>query len=259
MLEIKGIDVFHGDLQALRNVSLPVADREIVTVVGSNGAGKSTLLRSITGLLRPAAGEITFNGLDLTKEPVHKIVEHGIGMVPDERKVFGEMSVLENLEMGAFCREARQVRQATLSRMYEIFPVLESRKGQRAGTLSGGEQKMLLIARALMSRPKLLLIDELSLGLAPLLVQNLFRVLRQLYESTEIAIVLVEQNVRAALELADRGYVIENGELVVEGKAQDLLNSEGIKDAYFGVAIKVSAVPETGARVLAAGRAEEAD
>ena len=254
MLEIKGIDVYHGDLQALRNVSLTVADREIVTVVGSNGAGKSTLLRSITGLLRPAAGEITFNGLDLCKEPVHKIVEHGIGMVPDERKVFGEMSVLENLEMGAFCRGARQVRQVTLSRIYEIFPVLESRKGQRAGTLSGGEQKMLLIARALMSRPKLLLIDELSLGLAPLLVQNLFRTLRQLYESTEIAIVLVEQNVRAALELADRGYVIENGEIAMEGKAQELMNSEGIKDAYFGVALKVSAVAETAAARAEKGR-----
>ena len=235
LLEIKGIDVYHGDLQALRNVSLTVADREIVTIVGSNGAGKSTLLRSITGLLRPAAGVITFNGLDLSKEPVHKIVEHGIAMVPDERKVFGEMSVLENLEMGAFCREARKVRHATLSRIYEIFPVLEGRKSQQAGTLSGGEQKMLLIARALMSQPKLLLIDELSLGLAPLLVQNLFRTLRQLYESTEIAIVLVEQNVRAALELADRGYVIENGRIVVQGKAHDLLNSEDIKDAYFGV------------------------
>ena len=244
MLEIKGIDVYHGDIQALRNVSLTVGDREIVTIVGSNGAGKSTLLRSITGLLRPAAGEITFNGLDLSKEPVHKIVEHGIGMVPDERKVFGEMSVLENLEMGAFCREARQVRHASLRRIYEIFPVLEGRKSQQAGTLSGGEQKMLLIARALMSQPKLLLIDELSLGLAPLLVQNLFRTLRQLYESTEIAIVLVEQNVRAALELADRGYVIENGEIVAQGKAQDLLNSKDIKDAYFGVALTASAAAE---------------
>jgi branched-chain amino acid transport system ATP-binding protein len=231
MLEIKGIDVYHGDIQALRSVSLTVADHEIVTIVGSNGAGKSTLLKSITGLLRPAAGVIDFNGLDLTKQPVHKIVEHGIGMVPDERKVFREMSVLENLEMGAFCREAREVRQTTLSRVYEVFPVLKGRKGQLAGTLSGGEQKMLLIARALMSRPKLLLIDELSLGLAPLLVQNLFRTLKQLYESTEIAIVLVEQNVRAALELADRGYVIENGGIVVEGRAQDLLNRKDIKDS----------------------------
>jgi branched-chain amino acid transport system ATP-binding protein len=242
MLEIKGIDVYHGDFQALHDVSLTVGDREIVTIVGSNGAGKSTLLRSITGLLRPAAGEIHFNGVDLTKEPVHKIVEHGIGMVPDERKVFGEMSVLENLEMGAFSSKARQVKDSTMSWVCGVFPVLESRKRQQAGTLSGGEQKMLLIARALMSKPKLLLIDELSLGLAPLLVQNLFKTLRQLYESTEIAIILVEQNARMALELADRGYVIECGRIVAEGKAQDMLNSEDIKDAYFGVVTKSSAL-----------------
>ena len=236
MLEIRGIDVYHGDLQALYNVSLTVWDKEIVTIVGSNGAGKSTLLRSICGLLRPAAGEMDFNGVDLTKQPVHKIVELGISLVPDERKVFREMSVLENLEMGAFAGKPRQVRDSTMRWVCEIFPTLEERKSQNAGTLSGGEQQMLLIARALMSQPKLLLIDELSLGLAPFLVQHLFRTLRQMYESTEIAIVLVEQNVRAALELADRGYVIENGRIVVQGKAQDLLKSTDIKDAYFGVA-----------------------
>jgi branched-chain amino acid transport system ATP-binding protein len=235
MLEIRGIDVYHGDLQALHNVSLTVEDKEIVTIVGSNGAGKSTLLRSICGLLRPATGEIDFNGVDLTKQPVHKIVELGIGMVPDERKVFREMSVLENLEMGAFCSGPRQVRDSTMCWVCEIFPTLEERKGQKAGTLSGGEQQMLLIARALMCQPKLLLIDELSLGLAPFLVQHLFRTLRQMYESTEIAIVLVEQNVRAALELADRGYVIENGRIVAQGTAQELLSRKDIKDAYFGV------------------------
>jgi branched-chain amino acid transport system ATP-binding protein len=235
MLEIRGIDVYHGDLQALHNVSLTVEDKEIVTIVGSNGAGKSTLLRSICGLLRPATGEIDFNGVDLTKQPVHKIVELGIGMVADERKVFREMSVLENLEMGAFCSGPRQVRDSTMCWVCEIFPTLEERKGQKAGTLSGGEQQMLLIARALMCQPKLLLIDELSLGLAPFLVQHLFRTLRQMYESTEIAIVLVEQNVRAALELADRGYVIENGRIVAQGTAQELLSRKDIKDAYFGV------------------------
>jgi branched-chain amino acid transport system ATP-binding protein len=236
MLEIRDIDVYHGDLQALHEVSLTVGDREIVTIVGSNGAGKSTLLRTICGLLKPATGEMEFNGSDLVEQPVHKIVELGICMVPEERKVFREMTVLENLEMGAFTSRARQVKDSTMCWVCEVFPVLETRKDQKAGTLSGGEQQMLLIARALMSQPKLLLIDELSLGLAPLLVQHLFETMRQLYESTEIAIVLVEQNVRAALELADRGYVIENGRIVAEGEAQDLLSRKDIKDAYFGVA-----------------------
>jgi len=236
MLEIRDIDVYHEDLQALHEVSLTVEDREIVAIVGSNGAGKSTLLRTICGLLKPATGEMDFNGFDLIEQPVHKIVELGICMVPEERKVFREMTVLENLEMGAFTSRARQVKDSTMSWVCEIFPILESRKIQKAGTLSGGEQQMLLIARALMSQPKLLLIDELSLGLAPLLVQHLFETMRQLYESTEIAIVLVEQNVRAALELADRGYVIENGRIVAEGEAQDLLSRKDIKDAYFGVA-----------------------
>jgi branched-chain amino acid transport system ATP-binding protein len=165
-------------------------------------------------------------------------------MVPEEKRVFREMSVLENLEMGAVISRARQVKDSTMNWVYEVFPILKTRQDQKAGTLSGGEQQMLLIARALMSQPKLLLIDELSLGLAPLLVQNLFKTMKQLHESTEIAIVLVEQNVRAALELADRGYVIESGRIVVQGKAQDLLNSEDIKDAYFGVASELQ-VPKT--------------
>jgi branched-chain amino acid transport system ATP-binding protein len=235
MLDVKDIDVYHGDLQALNKVSLTIEDKEIVAIVGSNGAGKSTLLRTISGLLRPATGNINFNGFDLINHPVHKIVELGICMVPEEKKVFREMSVLENLEMGAVISRARQVKDSTMNWVYEVFPLLKTRQDQKAGTLSGGEQQMLLIARALMSQPKLLLIDELSLGLAPLLVQHLFETMRQLYESTEIAIVLVEQNVRAALELADRGYVIENGRIVVQGRAQDLLNSGDIKDAYFGV------------------------
>jgi branched-chain amino acid transport system ATP-binding protein len=236
MLEIRDIDVYHGDLQALHKVSLTVKDKEIVTVVGSNGAGKSTLLRTICGLLKPATGKMDFNGFDLVEQPVHKIVELGICMVPEERRVFREMTVLENLEMGAFTSQARRVKDSTMRWVCEVFPILETRKNQRAGTLSGGEQQMLLIARALMSGPKLLLIDELSLGLAPLLVQHLSRTLRQLHESTEIAIVLVEQNVRMALELADRGYVIEGGKIVAEGEAKELLSRKGIKDAYFGVA-----------------------
>jgi branched-chain amino acid transport system ATP-binding protein len=235
MLDIRDIDVYHGDLQALNGVSLQVQDREIVTIIGSNGAGKSTLLRTICGLLKPTTGTMDFNSVDLIEQPVHKIVELGICMVPEERRVFRDMSVLENLELGAFIDRAREVKDSTMNWVYEVFPTLETRKDQKAGTLSGGEQQMLLIARALMSQPKLLLIDELSLGLAPLLVQNLFQTMRQLYASTEIAIVLVEQNVRMALELADRGYIIENGHIVAEGEAQDLLNREDIKDTYFGV------------------------
>jgi branched-chain amino acid transport system ATP-binding protein len=236
MLDLKEIDVYHGDLQALRKVSLTIEDKEIVAIVGSNGAGKSTLLRTICGLHRPATGSLSFDGVSLIAQPVHEIVNLGICMVPEERRVFREMSVLENLEMGSVIRRARQARDSTLDWVYEVFPILKTRQGQKAGTLSGGEQQMLLIARALMSQPKLLLIDELSLGLAPLLVQNLFKTMRQLYESTELAIVLVEQNVRAALELADRGYVIEGGRIVAGGEAKELLGREDIKDAYFGVA-----------------------
>jgi len=235
MLDVKEVDVYHGDLQALNKVSLTIEDKEIVAIVGSNGAGKSTLLKTICGLLKPANGDISFNGLDLTTRQVHKIVELGICMVPEEKKVFREMSVLENLEMGALISRARKVKDSTMNWVYEVFPILKTRQYQKAGTLSGGEQQMLLIARALMSQPKLLLIDELSLGLAPLLVQNLFKTMRQLYESTEIAIVLVEQNVRMALELADRGYVIEGGRIVAEGEAKELLARRGIKDAYFGL------------------------
>ena len=235
MLNIKDIDVYHGDLQALNNVSLTIEDKEIVAIVGSNGAGKSTLLKTICGLLKPATGDINFNGLDLATQQVHKIVELGICMVPEEKRVFREMSVLENLEMGALISRARKVKDSTMDWVYEIFPILKTRQNQKAGTLSGGEQQMLLIARALMSQPKLLLIDELSLGLAPILVQNLFKTLKQLYESTGVAIVLVEQNVRMALELADRGYVIEGGRIVAEGGAKELLARKGIKDAYFGI------------------------
>jgi branched-chain amino acid transport system ATP-binding protein len=235
MLEIKAIDVYHGDLQALHGMSLTVGDREITAMIGSNGAGKSTLLRTVCGLLRPAAGNMQFNGLDLVRQPVHKIVEAGICMVPEEKKVFREMSVLENLEMGAFTKTARRVKGTTMNWVYEILPVLKTRQSQKAGTLSGGEQQMVLIGRALMSKPKLLLIDELSLGLSPLLTQNLLKTIRRLYEETDISIVLIEQNVRKALEIADRGYVIENGRVVASGTAQELLNSEEIKDAYFGV------------------------
>jgi branched-chain amino acid transport system ATP-binding protein len=236
VLEVDKIDVYYGDLKALWEVSLVINEGEIVVLFGSNGAGKSTTLRTISGLLRPATGSITFNGLSLMEQAVHRIVELGIGLVPEEKKIFRGMTVLENLEMGAFLGSARQAKDAKMKWVYEVFPVLKERRKQKAGTLSGGEQQMLLISRALMSQPKLLMIDELSFGLAPLLVQNLFRTMRQIHESTGISILLVEQNVRMALEFSDRGYIIENGSIVAEGKAQDFLNRQQVKDAYFGIA-----------------------
>lgn len=236
MLEVDKIDVYYGDIKALWEVSLVINEGEIVVLFGSNGAGKSTTLRTISGLLRPATGSITFNGLSLMEQAVHRIVELGIGLVPEEKKIFRGMTVLENLEMGAFLGSARQAKDAKMKWVYEVFPVLKERRKQKAGTLSGGEQQMLLISRALMSQPKLLMIDELSFGLAPLLVQNLFRTMRQIHESTGISILLVEQNVRMALEFSDRGYIIENGSIVAEGKAQDFLNRQQVKDAYFGIA-----------------------
>jgi len=235
VLEVDKIDVYYGDLKALWEVSLIVEDGEIVVLFGSNGAGKSTTLRTICGLLRPATGSIRFKGLSLIEQPVHKIAELGIGMVPEEKKVFRGMTVLENLELGAFLGSARQRKDATMNWIYEVFPVLKERRKQKAGTLSGGEQQMLLISRALMSQPKLLLVDELSFGLGPLLVQNLFRIIKQIHESTGITILLVEQNVRMALELSDRGYIIENGSIIGEGKAQDFLSSQQVQDAYFGI------------------------
>jgi branched-chain amino acid transport system ATP-binding protein len=236
VLEVDKIDVYYGDIKALWEVSLVINEGEIVVLFGSNGAGKSTTLRTISGLLRPATGSITFNGLSLMEQAVHRIVELGIGLVPEEKKIFRGMTVLENLEMGAFLGSARQAKDAKMKWVYEVFPVLKERRKQKAGTLSGGEQQMLLISRALMSQPKLLMIDELSFGLAPLLVQNLFRTMRQIHESTGISILLVEQNVRMALEFSDRGYIIENGSIVAEGKAQDFLNRQQVKDAYFGIA-----------------------
>lgn len=234
-LEVRRIDASIGDVRVLTDVSLTVNPGEIVVLFGSNGAGKSTVLRTICGLIRPSAGDIYFNGMSIKDEPVHKIVELGISMVPEERRVFRGMSVLENLELGAFLGNARKSSAASLEWVYEIFPILKERKKQKAGTLSGGEQQMLLIGRALMAKPRLLLIDELSLGLAPLSVQNLFRTIREIHEKAGIAIMLVEQNVRQALKYSDRGYIIENGSIMAEGLARDFLASKQVKDAYFGI------------------------
>jgi branched-chain amino acid transport system ATP-binding protein len=233
VLEISNLDVYYGDLQALWGISLSVEDGSVVTLVGSNGAGKSTLMQAITGLLTPKAGSITFDGVRLDKLPAHRIVKSGVCMVPEGRRLFPRMTILENLEVGA--STARKARQETLGWVYEVFPILEARSRQQAGTLSGGEQQMLAIGRALMSRPKLLLVDEMSLGLSPLATQSIAQVIKNLNESIQLAILLVEQDVQLALSLANKGYVIENGRMVGHGDATDLLCSEEIKEAYLGM------------------------
>ncbi len=231
MLELEEINAFYGDLQALWGISMHVSEGELVALVGPNGAGKTTTLRIISGLLKPASGSLRFYGQDLGKESVHKIVEQGISQVPESGRIFTGMSVLENLELGAFTPNARKEKDKTLNWVYGIFPRLEERKSQRAGTLSGGERQMLAIGRALMSKPKLLMLDEPSFGLAPILVEQMFEMITEINRQG-VTILLVEQNVRAALELAQRAYVIENGRIVGEGKGDDLLSFESIRSAY---------------------------
>jgi branched-chain amino acid transport system ATP-binding protein len=234
MLEIDRIDVFYGDLQALWDVSLTVQDGEIAALVGSNGAGKSTLLKTICGLLKYTHGSIRFNGLQLDKTPAYQIVELGICLVHEGRRLFPEMTVLENLEMGAFHAKARKNKNEMTAWVYQIFPRLKDRRNQTAGTLSGGEQQMLAIGRALMSQPSLLLMDEVSLGLAPILVRHIYHVVKEINRSTKITIFLVEQNVRLALEVADSGYIIETGSIVGYDQADLLLRSDQVKESYLG-------------------------
>lgn len=231
MLKVDNINAYYGDLQTLWGVSLQVNEGELVALVGPNGAGKTTTLKVITGLLKLASGSVNFDGNNLGKETAHKIVALGISQVPEGGRIFSGMSVLENLELGAFVPEARKVKDQTLKWVYEIFPRLEERQNQLAGTLSGGERQMLAIGRALMSKPKLLLLDEPSFGLAPILVQHIFEMIEEINKQG-VTVLLVEQNVRAALELAQRAYVIENGRIVGEGKGDDLLSFESIRSAY---------------------------
>jgi branched-chain amino acid transport system ATP-binding protein len=235
VLEVSNIDVFYGDLQALWDVSMTVDDGRVVTLVGSNGAGKSTIMQAITGLVKPRTGSITFEGVRIDKFPAHRIVEAGICMVPEGRRLFPRMTIMENLEVGASVKAARKARMETLSLVYSAFPILESRSGQKAGTLSGGEQQMLAIGRALMSRPRLLLVDEMSLGLSPLAAQMIAEVIANLNSSHNLSILLVEQDVQMALSMAHRGYVIESGHIVGTGEAKDLLCSEEIRQAYLGM------------------------
>jgi branched-chain amino acid transport system ATP-binding protein len=233
MLKLEAVDAYYGDLQALWGISLQVNEGELVALVGPNGAGKTTTLRVISGLLKPAAGIVQFNDRNLNKDEAHKIVELGISMVPQGGMIFTAMSVLENLEMGAFVAKARKVKDQSLERVFEIFPRLAERKDQRAGTLSGGERQMLAIARALMSQSKLLMLDEPSFGLAPILVQQMFEMIGQINKQG-VTILLVEQNVRAACELAQRAYVIENGRIVGQGRGDELLSFEAVRTAYLG-------------------------
>jgi branched-chain amino acid transport system ATP-binding protein len=234
LLEIDQIDVFYGDLQTLWGVSFTVEKREIVAIIGSNGAGKSTILKTLAGLLRPVRGTITLKGMRLDKLPPDKRVLLGICLVPEGRGLFAGMSIMENLELGAFNSAARSRKDETLSYVYGMFPILAKRRRQAAGTLSGGEQQMVAIARGLMSRPKILLLDEPSLGLAPLVTKSIFEAIDQVNKA-EVTVALVEQNVRMSLELANRAYIVENGRIVGSGDAKCLFHDQRVKEAYLGV------------------------
>ncbi|MEN6317372.1 MAG: ABC transporter ATP-binding protein [Syntrophaceae bacterium] len=234
MLSVKGIDVYYGDLQVLWDVSFEVKDKEVVVLVGSNGAGKSTILRSISALIAPKKGTIEFNGSRIDNIPANKIIDHGIVHVPEGRRLFSEMTVEENLIMGSLNGEAKRKRSETMDYVYSLFPRLKERKKQTAGTLSGGEQQMLAVGRGLMSLPKLMMLDEPSLGLAPLLVQDIFNMVKKINEAG-VTVLLVEQNVRQTLGMCNRAYVLENGRIVLEGLGCDLLENERVKECFLGI------------------------
>jgi len=233
MLTLEGINAHYKDLQALWDISLQVGEGELVALIGPNGAGKTTTLRVISGLLKPASGSVLFDGRPLAEEPAHRIVELGISQVLEGGRIFTGLTVLENLELGAFGAKARKAKDQSLQWVYGIFPRLEERQKQRAGTLSGGERQMLAIGRALMSKPRLLLLDEPSFGLAPLLVEQILQMITEINRQG-VTVLLVEQNVRAALELTQRAYVIENGRIVGQGSGEALLSFESIRSAYLG-------------------------
>ena len=233
ILELEDVQTFYGSIQALKGISLHVGEGEIVTLIGANGAGKSTTLRSINGLNRPRKGSIRFQGKDITNTPAHDIVKRGIAQSPEGRKLFPRMTVLENLEMGAFQRSDRAGMREDMDRVFQLFPRLAERKNQKAGTMSGGEQQMCAIGRALMARPKLLLLDEPSMGLAPILVEKIFEIVKEINEQGT-PILLVEQNALMALDAADRGYVLETGKIALEGPAKELRSNEQVRRTYLG-------------------------
>jgi branched-chain amino acid transport system ATP-binding protein len=234
MLKVNGIDVFYGDLQVLWDISFEVKEKEILVLVGANGAGKSTTIRTVSSLLTPRKGSIEFNGTRLDRSPPHRVIEHGIVHVPEGRRLFSQMSVEENLIMGTLHGEAKTKRFNTMEKVYQLFPRLRERKKQLAGTLSGGEQQMLAVGRGLMSLPKLMMFDEPSLGLAPILVQEIFQMVRRTNEEG-VTVLLVEQNVRQTLAMCHRAYVLENGRIVLEGSGQALMANQHVKEAYLGI------------------------
>lgn len=233
MLEVKDLKVYYGMIQAIKGVSFHVEEGEIIALIGANGAGKTTILHTVSGLLTPKEGTITFEGTDIVKIPGHKIVSMGMAHVPEGRRVFAQLSVLQNLKMGAYTRKDKDEVVQTLKTVFERFPRLEERQNQLAGTLSGGEQQMLAMGRALMSHPKIILMDEPSMGLSPIFVNEIFDIIQEVSKSGT-TVLLVEQNAKKALSIADRAYVLETGNIVLEGKADELLNNDSIKKAYLG-------------------------
>jgi len=237
MLQIKDLVVSYGGIEALKGIRLEVAEGKIVTLVGANGAGKSTTLRTVMGLVKPAGGSIVYQGRDLFKEKTQNMTRNGITLVPEGRRVFATLTVLENLKIGAFYRTDEKEIKKDLDWVYSLFPILRERSWQLAGTLSGGEQQMLAVGRALMSRPKLLMMDEPSLGLAPLIVKDIFRIIRKIHDEG-VTILLIEQNANAALHIADVGYVLETGRIILQGAGKELLADEQVKQAYLGHNVK---------------------
>ena len=235
MLELQNVETFYGNIQALKSISLEIAQGEIVTLIGANGAGKSTTLMSICGVVAPRAGEIRFEGQPIHGMPPNSIVSMGISQVPEGRRIFPYLTVLENLDMGAFLRDDKTEIKGDLDYIFELFPILAERRHQAGGTLSGGEQQMLAISRALMARPRLLLLDEPSLGLAPLVVKRIFEIVKKINSENNTTVFLVEQNANLALKTAHRGYVMENGRIIMADAAANLLANEDVRKAYLGI------------------------
>ena len=233
MLEVKDLEVYYGMIQAIKGISFHVDQGEVIALIGANGAGKTTTLHTVTGLLSAKRGSILFEGKDITKVPAHKIVAMGMAHVPEGRRVFAQLSVLQNLKMGAYTRKDKEEIENTLKMVYERFPRLEERQNQMAGTLSGGEQQMLAMGRALMSHPKIILMYEPSMGLSPIFVNEIFDIIKEVSKSGT-TVLLVEQNAKKALAIADRAYVLETGKIALEGKADVLMNDDSIKKAYLG-------------------------